>query len=193
MVLTNDASGTGNGQPCEPRRELTVHALTEFVFCPRAGVLTAETRSERTADPIAVNLGFDLPYNLEELENTLNRQLNRIWVLSGLVAITLAGGAVAWWFGQDLWLGLCALVLLLVAKPISRLITAASYLVRLRAYVQKATAVEIDVTEELRQRVSWWDLLAAGWISVPCHEAYHDQGIGLSGAPWRKHRGGRAT
>jgi hypothetical protein len=52
----------------EPTGEpwLTVHALSQFAFCPRAGLLTVETRADDPDAQKLANLDFSLPYTLQE-------------------------------------------------------------------------------------------------------------------------------
>ena len=174
-------------------RRLTVHALSEFVFCSRAGVLTVETNGQDADEQLRANLDFSLPYTIDELEQSLNRHLNRLWLLGVATCAVLFGAGIATWTGRDLFLLLMAGLVLLLAGPLSRRVTAVQQLIRLRREVVQQQPQELDFAEPSRQEVSWWELLAAGWISVRCHEAYRDESIGLSGAPWRTLRRGSMT
>jgi hypothetical protein len=176
-----------------PKRWLTVHALSEFVFCPRAGILTVETRADVDDQQPRANLDFSLPYTIEEMEQRLQRNLNRLWLLGAATCAVLVGAALAVWTGRELFLLLMAVLLLLLAGPVSRRVTAVGQLIRLRREVTMQHPQEIDFSETVRQEISWWELLAAGWMSVRCHEAYRDEALGLSGAPWRTLRRGSVT
>jgi hypothetical protein len=59
------------------------------------------------------------------------------------------------------------------------------YLTRLQAHVLQAQPR--DVVHEL-QPVSWWELLSAGWVSVPCHETPVTKS-----SRYRERRGGRCA
>lgn len=174
-------------------RWLTVHALSEFVFCPRAGILTVETRAETPADENRAHLDFSLPYTLEELEQSLQRHLNRLWLLGTATCVALIGAALALWTGREWLLLLLAVLVLLLASPVGRRVTAVMQLIHLRREVVLQQPQEIDFSESSRQEVNWWELLAAGWMSVPCHEPYRDEAFSLSGAPWRTLRRGSVT
>jgi hypothetical protein len=171
-------------------RWLTVHALSEFVFCLRAGIRTVETRSEVEEENLSVNLDFSLPYSIDELEQSLQQHLNRLWLLGTATVMVLSGAALALWAGRDFFLLLMAALLLLLATPVSRRITAIQQLIRLRREVATQQPQEIDFTVASRQDVSWWELLAAAWMSVRCHEPYRDETQRLSGTPWRTLRRG---
>lgn len=188
-------SAEDNAPVVHPGPWLTIHALSEFVFCPRAGVLTFETRGEQPTEERSANLDFSLPYTLKELDKSLNRHLNRLWFWGAVAAAALGGAALAFWLGRDLWLVVPAVVLLLVARPLRRHINAVSALSRIRAVALSAQAAagDIDFTDPSPQPVDWWELLAAGWISVPCHEPYRDEERALAGTPWRVLRRGSMT
>lgn len=186
-----DDESTDDGGPSP--RWLTVHALSEFVFCPRAGILTVETAADNHAARPRANLDFSLPYTVEELEQGLNRHLNRLWLLGTATVVALVGAAVAAWTGREIWLLVAAVLVLLLARPVSLRVTAIQQLIRLRRAVAQHQPREPDFSEPVRQEVSWWELLAAGWMSVRCHEAYRDEELRLSGAPWRTLRRGSVT
>lgn len=174
---------------------LTVHALSEFVFCPRAGVLTFETRADQAKEERPANLDFALPYTLRELEQSLNHHLNRVWLWGAVTAGALVAIAVIWWLGRELWLVLPAAILLLIARPLQRHLNAVSILSRIRAVALNARASggDVDFSQDESQPVDWWQLLAAGWVSVSCHEPHRDDEWALSGTPWRVLRHGSVT
>jgi hypothetical protein len=100
---------------------------------------------------------------------------------------------VALWTGGEVWSLLAAILLVPLAGPLSRRVAAVSHLVRLRRYALLRQPVEPDFTLTDGQQVNWWELLAGGWTSILCHEAYRDEDLALSGAPWRALRHGSQT
>ena len=164
---------------------LTVHALTEFVFCPRAGLVAVETCSRDEHELPPNNLDFSLPFTLDELEYRLARNLNRLWILAGAAAIILLVGTVAAWRDQYGIAIMSGIGLMLLAKPVARRVETVLKLVERRRAVLERERFDPPVDETVRQNVNWWDFLNAGWMSITCHEAHRDEELGLSGSPWR--------
>ena len=179
----------------QPRREpwLTVHALTEFVFCPRAGLLAAETNSFDEQEQPQGNLDFSLPYTLDELEYRLARNLNRLWLQGGVSLFILLVGIVSAWQDRMLMGLFAGMLLLLLAKPVSRRVQSVLTLVEQRRAVLERERFSPPVQEATRQNVNWWDFLNAGWMSIVSHESHRDEELALSGSPWRVLRQGSFT
>src|SRR5438874_2167368 len=82
---------------------LGVNVLTEFVFCPRAGIIEIEKRrddlGEDEEDPRA-NVHYTPPHELsdivQEIEGTTRFMMRWLPVPFFSLTITLAAG---WWFG----------------------------------------------------------------------------------------------
>lgn len=180
-------------ESASPLPWLQVSQLAEFVFCARAGLLAVELAEAEAEHPLRMNLDFAPPYSLAELEATLQRQFNLLWAwcAAAFVTLTAAGCAYVW---ERRWLALLAgALLVLFAAPLARQLERCLQLVRLRHRIRSAPAGEPvwDLTTE--QAVDWWQLLAAGWLSVRNHEAYQDAERSLSGRPWRTLRRGDLT
>lgn len=164
---------------------LTIHALTEFVFCPRAGLIAAETDSRDENEQETTNLDFSLPFTLDELEYRLARNLNRVWILAGAATVLLLLGAIATWRDQYAIAFLAGIGIMLLATPVARRVETVLKLVERRRAVLARERFDPPVEEAVRQNVNWWDFLNAGWMSVTCHEAHRDEELALSGSPWR--------
>jgi len=171
-------------------RWLTVHALTEFVFCPRAGLIAVETNSLEEHDKPPSNLDFSLPYTIDELEYRLARNLNRLWLLGGVSAIVLFAGIFAAWQDRMLMGLIAGVLLLLLAKPVARRVERVMALVEQRRTLLQRERFAPPVEEATRQNVNWWDFLNAGWMPITCHESHRDEQLALSGSPWRVLRQG---
>ncbi len=174
-------------------RWLTVHALTEFVFCPRAGLIAVETNSLDEHEKPPSNLDFSLPYTIDELEYRLARNLNRLWLLGGVSAIVLLAGIFAAWQDRMLMGLFAGVLLLLLAKPVARRVERVMALVEQRRTLLQRERFAPPVEEATRQNVNWWDFLNAGWMSITCHESHRDEQLALSGSPWRVLRQGSFT
>ena len=170
--------------------ELRVHVMSEFMFCPRAGIIAFET------DPVDSGCEFEaapalggLPLfeldamekRLEELEESIRRgQLLLCGVLAtalilsmsdiGLSLIVLAGSAAIAGLGHSAWLPV-----LQNHRVLKRQIREA------RAAKPRQPNWELKVQQE----INWWELLAAGFQSIELQRPHKNHSIALVGKPWR--------
>ena len=172
---------------------LSVYALTEFVFCPRAGVVAFE--NDWTQDPAdeRVDLSYYLPRSRADLEQHLNHALNRLWLWGGGVTIAVIGTLLALWWGITSIALAGAVSCAVAASPLRKHIDATLQLVAQRRDLLLWQARELALDAETPQPVDWRDFLQAGWAAVPCHEAYRDDARGLVGKPWCVVRRGSMT
>ena len=187
--------------------KLGVHVLTEFIYCPRAGVLEYERESEDSgeeADRVA-RLDYIPDYTIPLIEAEMDRIKN--WLLG---VVTWTAPAIGILVGIAFFLDVITAVILGVAAicawgPWSWRL----FRVYLRLHQKKRRAENADPHEpqpnlSAVQQVNWWELLKAGFDPVQRREALSDPGLGISGKPWmvllrgatcipvfRKHRGDR--
>lgn len=164
---------------------LSVHALTEFVFCPRAGVLAVETIWNVEPPEEHSFLRFSLPYTLVELECSLQRNLNMLWILLGVGILTATSAIYGLATGSNVVTLGAGLVFALLAVLARYVFSAVRALTQLRAHAAARTGrtPRLDATES--QPVDWWEMLADGWMSDRNEAAYRDRYCGLAGMPWR--------
>lgn len=168
--------------------QIGVHVLTEFVFCPRAGVIAFEEERDDPGEDMLESPRLDyLPdFSVRLIEEALQNTWNRIWrtltfaspmglVIFGVhmfghsqLAVVLAiglGGWLLYWLWQQL-----RVVVLLQRK--------------LRA---AATAVPDEPDSGLSeiQEVNWWSLLKAGFAPLEYEDPHEDREWKLVGKPWR--------
>ncbi len=156
----------------DPR--LTVHGLSEFAFCPRAGVCLHEqdeTFQSQDEEPDSSYLPI---FERDELERSLKFLLTQFWsaILCGLVAFS-AAGFVAWITGRPLiWLAAvgCAAIALLAA--IDRGYWALVAWQHLDLY-QRAEGQMPDPDSKKTQEIHWCELLAAGFELIDPPAAYY--------------------
>lgn len=188
--MTDAIKADETGQSGETAIPLTVHALTEFIFCPRAGILAWETFSNYEPREEWNALRFSPPYTLQELERSLQRNLTSLWVLSGIAAIALGGGGYGFVTDRNLLMIGAAVVLAFIASPIQRTVSTVQALVQLRSVVKNQSGHTPAVDAQDSQPVDWWEMLADGWMSIRNQEAYRDDQHQLLGTPWRVLRKG---
>jgi hypothetical protein len=176
--------------PCELPPHLGVYVLTEFVFCPRAGLCAYGAERTDEEEPPPAWGRWPAYYTLHEIEGALVQTFRQLWVLlfltvaAGVSAVILDRLAVAFWplglWAACLWFGLCTA---------QRGVRIAALQVR-RWQAQGATPVEPDPHSSAPQVVQWWELLRAGFEPVTVPESFHDSDWNLSGRPWRLLRKG---
>ena len=164
-----------------------VRTLSEFVFCPRAGMLShaSEDEEDEPTDE-RMNLNFLPEYSLTLIEEQLAVHLQRLWQWTAWTAtgVLLFGGA--WWKGLPAIVPMAIAVPLLICvwKSLCALSAVSTLNDRRReALSAKANEPATDLREDLRVR--WWELLKAGFESVSYLEPLRDEEQALVGKPWR--------
>lgn len=190
--MINHTNGM-SGSPAEMAKEagetmLSASAVAESVFCPRAAVVTLESRvEERTEDP-----AFDVMaiYELQVLEAAIVRSF---WLvvasLVGVVVLYVAAKTMTargYWL---VWLLAIPLGVRLLTLLCSQFATLFSLLAK-KHTADKAYCVEPDVNSLELQNVTWWGLLNLGFESVVSNQAMQDSDWMVSGKPWRVLRRG---
>ncbi|MCI0402396.1 MAG: hypothetical protein L0212_02600 [Acidobacteria bacterium] len=178
--------------PSESLPHLGVYVLTEFVFCPRAGLCALGAEREEEEEPPPAWGRWPAYYTLREIEGGLVRAFRHVWVLlfltvaAGVSGVVLEHVAVAYWplglGAACLWFGLCTAQrgVLIVALELRR------------RRALGAPPVEPDPASSAPQVVQWWELLRADFEPIPVPASLHDPEWNLSGRPWRLLRkGGR--
>ena len=170
-----------------------VHTLSEFVYCKRAGQISADSRQDDTGSemPLAPALGglptHDLDMIYAELHSLREQMKYPIaWNLGLWLAATL--------------LGILFTPLLLLALLPALYFSAKWLYVMLRKHqslkarlriAQRAAEKEPDWNLRQCQPINWWSLIRAGFASVEKQEPLFDPQLRLVGKPWRVlHRGG---
>lgn len=165
-----------------------VHALTEFVFCPRAGIIAWENGASDTgADEMPPRLDYLPRFDVRLMEEELNSRLNRFWLLSAFIlggVATLALGAF-----HGVLAGIVAGALGTTAAGIFafRELVAAVTLVGLIREAKNTKPLEPSSPLIEVEEINWWELLAAGFVSkrYDDDDVLRDDELKLMGKPWR--------
>ena len=169
-----------------------VHVMTEFIYCPRAGVLMHESKDDdRGHDSVRTpRLDEAIWYNRDRLEATLEDACNEIWrVFTWAVpigiAIVIAGLMTTWW----LWLSAVPMGLWLLTWLIekSELI---DDLKRRLELEDQAAQNRPDPQATYPQEINWWSLLKSGFEALEYEDPHKDPKLRVSGRPWRVLRDG---
>lgn len=168
-----------------PDRILSVHALGQFVFCPRSAVLASELGDDTDVDEAPPRLDYVPNYDLRLISEEWSRVIwwsVRVLLLMALSFVILMAAvllesrllfypAMATFTSSCVWLGrkipvLCKL--------------------RCRMYAaMHARAREPHPEGDRVVAVSWWDMLQAGFepraLAMPIRHPH----MPLEGSPWR--------
>lgn len=165
---------------------LGVHVLSEFAFCPRAGLCLFERDDEYEEREERSSL-YHLPiYEQAELEHTLKKLLDQIWtiLLVGLVLSAILGGlGVA--TGSGLFFAAVVLVLILT---VCALVERARWAIPAAGYLKiwrQAKPKRPDPESTKIQDVHWCELLAAGFSPTTPQGAHVYEPWRFGGRPWR--------
>lgn len=165
---------------------LGVHVLTEFIYCPRAGLVAFEAQVEDSGDDERPGRLDYLPrYDLQNIEAALQRALQRFALLAGVLVFVgiFTAAVMAAWDWRALWAG----AVLLVALSAPTVWTAAD-VVRLTA--RRAAALAAVGREpafgspDEPAPIDWWQLRSAGFTAKRYEEALYDDGWKLAGMPF---------
>lgn len=163
---------------------LSVYALTEFVFCRRAGIVAVENDWQNEPDPAPLRLDFYLPHDLADLEHRLNRTMNRLWLWTSLAILAAVVALIALWRHETV-IAVCAVGAgVLVSAPLRRHVEATLLLLEQRRDLLAWQAKEPAVDGDAPRPIDWRDFVCGDWMKLSCQEAYRDDGRGLVGKPW---------
>ena len=171
------------------------HTLSEWVFCPRAGVLAHGGEVDRGSEEPDLGQKLDWYGDLEE--HQLVEQLRlawgefRYWLVRLLPAVTLALLAAlftgrAW--GIGIGLPMTAAMLLAAGHFARRCRKSLNLIYRLWreiALARSAPPIELELCPERVLEVNWWSLRKAGFECRSSGGAYQNLSEGLTGKPWR--------
>ena len=158
-----------------------VHTLTEFIFCPRAGLISYEQRGEdQGEDKPAIYLNYLPQYDVLQMAATWDQLLTKIVVslcVFGLLLLLMFLGDWFYWIMRFQAVVLSAWLLRLF-----RNLWILGHRIKL---AEKAVAWKPDANSNQQQSVNWWQLLKAGFVSHQYEDPLLDGLWRLSGKPWR--------
>lgn len=167
-----------------------IHVLSQFVYCPRAGVCAHETRQcDLDEEPLPANL-VDLPqYELSQIEEGFARAKSQLLIVVGAVMFVAALGfyVTARFAPPFVWLLVAFLILSL--WPIYWSGVPVWVLSRRAAAFRNAVAREPDAEADEIQTANWFEMLRAGFMSIDYHRLTHERWK-VCGRPWRVLRRG---
>lgn len=168
---------------------LSVHAIAEYAFCPRAGLLAYENkRGDVDDEPPA----FDtLPaFELQAIEAEIGRRRQMLfrW-LYALVVATITS-PIATHYRQYWLLVLGFVAMAFISYQALNTVLNLVELFRRRSIAMAGRCPEPDPTSEHLQSVNWFGMLNLGFESQILKESLRDMDWQFDGRPWRVLRKG---
>ncbi len=157
---------------------LSVHAIAEYTFCPRAGLIAFENKCGVDDESPA----FDtLPrFELQAIDQAIAKSATRLLLwLCAMIGVALTRPV----FGPSPWLWV--LVLGLLAQPISKTFNSLRELMHRRRVAMACRCAEPNPRSTDQQRVNWFGLLNLGFESRSVGEPLRDRDWKIEGKPWR--------
>lgn len=167
---------------------IRVHELSEFVFCPRAGVIAHETAAEDTGEESSEpgpRLGGYWDYTehrfTEEIQ-TVRRNL-LYWLLLTIPSVALI--LVIRAYVSLIAAAIAASVLGFVLSKILYSLLQLFHLVRERYLLRNAKEATVNFAPKHVTSVNWWALRKAGFECRKPDDNYFDSAEQIAGKPWR--------
>jgi len=164
---------------------LSVHALGQYVFCKRAGILAAESEDAIDADDPLPRLTFLPNFDLERIEEALSTHLNRgglgLVYISSMVMLLIVGVAKQ---SQLIVSSMLILLSVILVWEFCIVVTVFRLIARRRKAIKAEAKCPDPSVTELRQ-INWWSMLNAGFAPANYQRPFRHPKLPLEGCPWR--------
>lgn len=174
-----------DGSRTRVRRLFSVHALGQYVFCPRSGILAAENGDQRDEDDELPRLTYLPNFDRQRIEEAISGKLTQLafFVLYGVCLVVLMKMGLA---DRNRWVFYPSAVVLLGLGfwSLGTLFDLLELVLRRQAAIRaEAREPEPDIREIVR--VNWWSLLKAGLEPIEYQQPFQHPELPLEGCPWR--------
>lgn len=171
---------------------VSVHAIAEYAFCPRAGLLAYENkRADDDDEPPAFDI---LPrFELEAIEKALVEKKKEFAKLLYVFLGLAFGGTIAGNLQQPAILVLIGVGMVFLSYRILRLAWDVVELLKRRQQALSSRCLEPDPYSKDMQPVNWFGLLNLGFQSERQQDSLRDPDWRFDGRPWRILRRGSLT
>lgn len=186
--VTNFSAGDANAlrMTAKPGDDpwLSAHAIAEYEFCPRAGLLAYENkRLDNEDEPPAFDI---LPkYELDAIERALSDCGKEFLGWLGSLLILVIMGPIAGTFQHLEMRLLVGVGILFVISRILRVVRNGVILLRRRQLALTSRCQEPDPRCIEMQPVNWFGMLHLGFESIRLMDALRDPEWQIEGKPWR--------
>lgn len=167
------------------RNLLSVHALGQYVFCPRAAILAAERGDQRDLDEPLPRPTFLPNFDLDRIEGVLAQKFKHL-VLALVLLVALPTSMVLSLRNETMgYFYLAAATLFFALMWTADLLTAVVKLAIRRAAALRAEAREPEPAFSGTEPVNWWSMLNAGFEPITHQRQFQHPELPLEGNPWR--------
>ncbi len=185
LQMNNSSTSVFRQRPSSAATEtLGVHILTQFIYCPLAGVAQYEDRLADRYDGQIPRKDYLPEYDLQEIEQKLKEYVQQIkivlWMALAFTVLSLVLSCVATaWYLLILLLGWCFIFKVGRDKVRKALTLHRRRNEYLRTHRQSLPNPLLEDTV-----VQWWGLIKSGFDLTPGVDLF-DQELKLSGTPFR--------
>ncbi len=166
--------------------EVGVFVLSEFIFCPRAGLCAYETADGGDVDQsVPPNLDYVPQYDLPLIDNALHEAMTRIWPLAVAAGVAAFVAIVLAFFARWEVVGLALIPFAVIVVHLGPDLQRMAILAYRQWKYHIAEPKEPSPNLEENAEVEWWELLKAGFRSVTYEDSFHHADWKLCGKPWR--------
>ena len=167
------------------RQFVSVHALGQYLYCPRSAILAMETGEDRDIDEALPRLTYLPNFSREQIEAELSK---RVWaiiystvIVVGIVTFLIIGVERQL---RSIFYPAMISGLLYVGWLAAKLTEIMQLALRRRAAIV-AESYEPDRSVTGIQAVNWWSMLGAGYEPVNYQQPFRHPEYPIEGCPWR--------
>ena len=189
--FSTGAGGTRRRRADNDKCLISVHALTEFEYCPRAGLVAHESDPEDTGQEIfGPVLDYSPLYELREINRQLNLLGRRVWPWLLVLVVVLIATVVSMLLFSRLFAISGVIAVLIVSIPLIRLMCRIIVLYDRKKVAENTPDREPDANSLKDETIGWWEILQADFHTSSYTEALIDAKMGLTGKPQKVLRRG---
>jgi hypothetical protein len=164
---------------------ISVHALGQYVFCPRSAILSAEKGDQRDVDELFPRFTYLPNFDREQIEEMLSAKITQLgfFVLYGVCLVVLLKMGLE---EQRRWVFYPSFLALfgLSFWSLNIVVCIVDLAIRRRAAL-RAEAREPEPSITAIQPVNWWSMLKAGFEPITYERPFQHPELPLEGSPWR--------
>lgn len=176
------------------RGPIGVHTLSEFVFCPRAGIISHHQQTPDSGQDFVADLSYTPEYDVMAIQPKMDALRKEVLRISLGISVWIVFVAVACLFVPPFVTFLCFVVSLPIAIYLAtKLVRKDLEYRRLKWQLEqyhKAQSRKPDLTCSRLEVFSWLSLLKTFDVES-CHDPFIDEDLGLAGSPWKLLRSGK--
>ena len=173
----------------EKPKKIGVHTLSEFVFCPRAGVISHEVKNDDSGvDTGFVDLSYSPDYDMilakQEFAN-IGKRFERFsfGLLGATLTTMLLGFAVKPFLGFLCLLAIVPAIIFLLPRLYRDFLSYRHLKKQIALYDSENSRLP-DLKAPETETIPWYSLLKSCDVEK-CHDLLVDDELGIAGKPWK--------